>query len=130
MISCGANTPIVGDLQTLSLNRGTTLQLKAQRLDADGNPILTQADELYFVVKKRWTDETPAILIDLSEMTFDEEGYYHFTITPEDTENLAYGRYVWDFTPVEDNNTYRAKPAHGYLVVGNSAGWITNETED
>lgn len=130
MISCGANTPIVGDLQTLSLNRGTTLQLKAQRLDADGNPILTQADELYFVVKKRWTDETPAILIDLSEMTFDEEGYYHFTITPEDTEKLAYGRYVWDFTPVEDNNTYRAKPAHGYLVVGNSAGWIKNETED
>lgn len=129
-MNCGANTPIVGDLQTLSLNRGTTAKFKAQRLDAEGNPILTQAEELYFVVKKRWTDETPAILIDLSKMTFDAEGYYHFTITPEDTENLAYGRYVWDFTPVEDNDAYRAKPAHGYLVIGNSAGWIINETEN
>lgn len=128
-MNCGANTPIVGDLQTLSLNRGTTAKFKAQRLDAEGNPILTQAEELYFVVKKRWTDETPAILIDLSKMTFDAEGNYHFTITPEDTENLPYGRYVWDFTSVEDNDAYRAKPAHGYLVIGNSAGWIINETE-
>lgn len=130
MITCGANTPIVGELQTLSLNRGTTVKYKFQRLDYNGDPILTRAEELYFVVKKRWTDSDAAITKDLSDMTFDEEGYYHFTITPEDTEKMAYGRYVWDVTPVEDNNAYRAKPARGYLVVGNSAGWIINETED
>lgn len=130
MNSCGANTPIVGELQTLSLNRGTTVKYKFQRLDYNGDPILARAEELYFVVKKRWTDSDVAITKDLSDMTFDEEGFYHFTITPEDTENMAYGRYVWDVTPVEDNNAYRAKPARGYLVVGNSAGWIINETED
>lgn len=130
MNSCGANTPIVGELQTLSLNRGTTVKYKFQRLDYNGGPILTRAEELYFIVKKRWTDSEAIITKDLSDMTFDEEGYYHFTITPEDTENMAYGRYVWDVTPVEDNNAYRAKPARGYLVVGNSAGWIINETED
>lgn len=124
------NTPIVGDLQTIAINRGTTLRLKAQRKFIDDTPILSEAQEIYFIVKKRWTDKTALITKDKSDMVFDEEGYYHFTITPQDTENLAYGKYVWDFTPVEDNNAYRAKPAHGYFIVGNSAGWIINETEE
>ena len=129
-MNCPNNTPIVGNLQTISLNRGTTLQLKAQRLDYDDKPILIKAEEIYFIVKKKWTDKTAIITKDLSDMTFDEEGYYHFKINPEDTENLAYGKYVWDFTAIEDNDAYRAKPAHGYFIVGNSAGWIVNETED
>lgn len=129
-MKCVVNTPIIGNLQTIAINRGTSLKLKAQRLDLDNQPILTRAEEIYFVIKKRWTDKTPLILKDLSDMTFDEEGYYHFEIRPEDTENMAYGQYVWDFTAVEANDTYRAKPAHGYFVVGNSAGWIINETED
>lgn len=128
---CPQNTPIVGNLQTLSVNRGTSHKYKAQRKDVDGNPILTIADEIYFIIKKRWTDKTALITKDLSDMTFDEEGYYHFTIEPEDTENLDYGRYVWDFTAIEgDDDEYRAKPAHGIIVVGNSSGWIVNETEE
>lgn len=123
------NTPIVGKLQTLSLNRGTTFKLRGRRIDANGDPILTTPEELYFIVKKRWTDKTALITKTLEDMEFDEEGYYHFTILPEETENLDYGKYVWDFTPVDDNNIYRQKPAHGYLVVGNSSGWIVNETE-
>jgi hypothetical protein len=128
-MNCANNTPIVGNLQTISINRGTTLRLKAQRKDAQGEPILTPAQEIYFIVKKRWTDKVALINKSLDDMVFDQEGYYHFTIYPTDTENLPYGQYVWDFTPVEDNNEYRAKPAHGYFVIGNSAGWIVNETE-
>lgn len=128
-MKCPNNTPIVGGLQTIGINRGTTLKLKAQRLDLDNQPILTQAQEIYFVVKKRWTDKEALIIKDLSDMTFTEDGYYHFTITPTDTENLDYGKYVWDFTPVDDNNNYRFKPAHGYFIVGNSSCWIVNETE-
>lgn len=129
-MKCPNNTPIVGGLQTLGINRGTTLKLKAQRKDLDGQPILTIAEEIYFVVKKRWTDKEPLIIKDLNDMTFDEEGYYHFTIDPTDTENIPYGQYVWDFTPVNDDNAYRFKPAHGYFIIGNSAGWIVNETEE
>lgn len=80
-------------------------------------------------MKKKWSDKTALITKDLSSMTFDEEGYYHFKLMPEDTEGLPYGTYAWDFTAVEGDNTYRAKPAHGYLIIGNSAGWIVNETE-
>lgn len=127
---CPKNTPIVGNLQTIGINRGTSLRLKAQRLDANGDPIMTKAEEIYFIVKKLWSDKTALITKDLSDMTFDNQGYYHFTITPGDTESLAYGQYVWDFTAIEAADTYRAKPAHGYFIVGNSAGWIINETED
>lgn len=123
------NTPIVGKLQTLSLNRGTTFKLRGRRIDANGEPILTTPEEIYFIVKKRWTDKAALITKTLQDMEFDEDGYYHFTILPEETENLDYGKYVWDFTPVDDNNIYRQKPAHGYLVIGNSSGWIVNETE-
>lgn len=129
-MNCVNNTPIVGNLQTIAINRGTSIRLKAQRLDVDGEPILTQAEEIYFIIKKKWTDKTALITKDLSDMTFDSDGFYHFSITPSDTENLSYGRYVWDFTAIEADDTYRAKPAHGFFIVGNSAGWIINETED
>ena len=129
-MNCPNRTPIVGNLQTIGINRGVSIRLKAQRIDGNGQPILTQAEEIYFIVKKRWTDKTALITKDLSNMTFDSEGYYHFTIYPEDTENLDYGQYVWDFTAIEADDTYRAKPAHGFFVIGNSAGWIINETED
>lgn len=128
-MNCPNNTPIIGNLQTIGINRGTSINLKAQRLDINNQPILVEAEEIYFIVKKRWTDKTALIIKDSSNMTFDEDGYYHFTITPTDTENLDYGQYVWDFTAVDANETYRAKPAHGYLTIGNSAGWIINETE-
>ena len=128
-MNCPNNTPIVGGIQTIKMNRGTSLRLRARRIDAGGNPIKQKAEEIYFIVKKRWTDETALITKDLSDMMFDEDGYYHFTILPEETEHLAYGQYAWDFTAIESNDTYRAKPAHGYLIIGNSAGWIINETE-
>ena len=129
-MNCPNNTPIVGNLQTIGINRGTSLRLKAQRKDIGGNPILTEAEEIYFIIKKRWTDKTALITKSLEDMVFDEEGYYHFAIAPTDTENLAYGKYVWDFTAIEENDQYRQKPARGYFIIGNSAGWIINETEE
>lgn len=126
---CPNNTPIVGNLQTIGINRGTSLRLRARRIDYKGDIITEKAEEIYFIVKKRWTDKTALITKDLSDMYFDENSYYHFTITPQDTENLPYGQYVWDFTAIEDNDAYRQKPARGIFIVGNSAGWIINETE-
>ena len=86
-MNCPNNTPIVGNIQLIGINRGTSIKLKAQRLDVDNEPILTKAEEIYFIVKKRWTDKTALITKDLSDMTFDSQGYYHFTIEPSDTEN-------------------------------------------
>ena len=52
-MDCYNNTPIVGELQTLSLNRGTYVGYKAQRLNMDGTPITVKADAVFFVVKKQ-----------------------------------------------------------------------------
>lgn len=128
-MNCSQSVPIVGNLQQLSLNRGTTRYYRARRINYSGNPILAKASGVYFVIKKSWRDETPLIKKTIDDMTFDEEGYYHFEINPKDTENIPYGEYVWDFTATNDNDTYRAKPAHGIFIIGNSAGWITNEEE-
>lgn len=117
--------PIIGELQTIALNRGTTLELSATRKNGQGT-IIEEAEEVYFVVKKRWSDKEGLIVKSLKDMEF-RDGKYTFILYPEDTENLPYGQYVWDFTIVDDNNEYRVKPAHGYLIVGNSAGWISNE---
>lgn len=125
-----SNVPIVGELQTLSLNRGTTLLLKARRIDLDGEPILDVAEQVYFTIKNMWRDTNYRIRKSLGDgMTFDEEGWYHIRITPEDTEDLPYGNYVWDFTVLNDNGGYREKPARGFLVVGNSSGWIVNQED-
>ena len=126
-MNCSNQTPVVGELQTLSINRGTSIGYKTQRKNQDGSPILEEADAVYFIVKKKWTDDKALITKTIDDMTFDEQGYYHFTITPQDTEKLAYGTYVWDFTAVYGDDVYRAKPAHGQFIIGNSAGWIINE---
>lgn len=118
-------TPIVGNLQTIKLNRGTTLNLSATRLDEDGAVISTKATTALFCVKNDWSDEQALITKTLDDMTF-ENGAYKFGLTVEDTELLPYGRYVWDLT-FTDGEDYRAKPAHGYLIIGNSAGWVANE---
>lgn len=44
-MNCPNTLPIVGNLQTIGINRGTSIRLKAQRLDANGNPILVKAEE-------------------------------------------------------------------------------------
>lgn len=129
-MNCRQIVPVVGNTQTIAINRGTSLKLKAQRKDYNNNPITIEAEGVYFVIKKCWKDKEALVKIDKSQMTFDEQGYYHFTILPEMTENLDYGKYVWDFTATEDSGNYRAKPSRGYFVIGNSACWIVNESEE
>lgn len=129
-MNCTQSVPIVGNLQQLSLNRGTTRYYRARRINYSGDPILTKAKGVYFIVKKSWKDETALITKTINDMTFDEQGYYHFSITPDDTEKIPYGTYVWDFTAVGNGEQYRAKPAHGVFIIGNSAGWIVNEDEE
>lgn len=118
-------TPIVGNLQTIKLNRGTTLNLSATRKDENGGIITAEAPEALFVVKNDWTDEQALITKTQDDMTF-SNGTYSFGLTVADTESLPYGQYVWDLT-FTDGEDYRAKPAHGYLIVGNSAGWVANQ---
>ena len=73
-MNCPNTLPIVGNLQTIGINRGTSIRLKAQRLDANGNPILVKAEEIYFIVKKKWTDSAALITKDLSNRPLTKKG--------------------------------------------------------
>lgn len=79
----------------ISMVRGDTAKFNFQRLDANGNPITTIADELYFTVKKSPRDTNYAFQIRLDDMQFDNDGTYHFTIEPEDTNDMDFTQNHW-----------------------------------
>ena len=83
--------------------RGDTKKYNFQRINFDGNPILQKADKIYFTVKKKFTDSKFVIQKTIDDMTFDEEGIYHFTIESKDTDKLSYGTYVFDIEVIDKN---------------------------
>lgn len=88
----------------MELIRGDTGKYKFRRRNTDGNIIGTIADEIYFTIKKDSYTEEYVLQKTLEDMTFDEDYYYHFTIFPEDTDNLDYGTYRYDIEVVQDGN--------------------------
>lgn len=88
----------------MKIIRGDTKKCKFQRKDAEGHAILTIADKIYFTVKKNNTTLEPIFQKTIDDMTFDESGYYHFTIEPEDTNNLDYGNYYYDIERIYEGD--------------------------
>lgn len=109
----------------LELTRGDTGLFSFQRLDDNGDPILTQANEVYFTVKRRYTDKAFLVQKTLADMTFDGTGVYHFTLEPEDTEGLPYGVYVFDVEVIVED--YKQTIAKGELNITAEATWKVNE---
>ena len=82
--------------------RGDTRAYNFQRLSASNNIIKTLPDALYFTVKKSPRDRNFVLQKRLDDMSFDSEtGTYTFIITPDDTNNLAYGDYVFDIEVID-----------------------------
>lgn len=88
----------------LNIIRGDTKYYKFKRINKlDGNIITTIPDKMCFTVKFDYNVEDVLIQKTLdNEIKFDEENsYYYFTILPEDTNNLPYGKYVYDIEITE-----------------------------
>ena len=83
-------------MNNLILMRGDTHNLKFQRLDNEGNPILSKAEKIYFTVKIRPYASDFVLQKTIENMTFDSNGFYHFTIEPSDTDSLEPWTYVYD----------------------------------
>lgn len=88
----------------MELIRGDTGKYKFRRRNADGNIIGTKADAIYFTIKKDAYTDDFVLQKTLEDMEFDEDYYYHFTIAPEDTDDLDYGTYRYDIEVVQDGN--------------------------
>lgn len=82
----------------MEFTRGDTYKFKFQRLDKDNQPIMTKADKMWFTVKDNYY--TNNILfqktLENNTITFTDDGYYHITINPEDTNNLEFRDYYFD----------------------------------
>ena len=109
----------------MKITRGDTGAYKFQRLDKSGNAITTTPTALYFTVKKTYSQSTFAFQKSLSDMTIDENGFWHFKIQPEDTDTLEYGTYVYDIEVTDGD--YVQTIAKGDLDICEEATWYANK---
>lgn len=108
----------------MELTRGDTGQYKFKRLDAQGHAITNTPDSLDFTVKNSFSDSDIVFQKKLADMTMDEDGTWHFTIDPADTEKLPVGNYVFDIEVKQDN--YVQTIAKGTLKLTSEATWYNN----
>lgn len=107
------------------LTRGDTGAFKFQRLNADGEPITSTPDAMYFTVKKSFSNNTYVLQKTLADMTLGEDNYWHFALEPSDTASLSYGPYVYDIEVT--SGEYVQTIAKGKLTLEEEATWITNK---
>ena len=102
-------------MDNLILMRGDTHNFKFQRLDNNGNPILSPAEKVYFTMKNSTGTIEPVLQKTIEEMTFDENGFYHFTIEPDDTNNLDPRAFVYDVEVI--NGDYKQTISKGSVTI-------------
>lgn len=114
----------------LSMHRGDTARFYFQRLDAEGNVITTKADELYFTVKSSTQNTNYEFQIRIDDMEFDEEdGTYHFTVQPEDTNGLNFTRMHYYDVEVIDSGV-KTTIALGEFHLKPEVTWAVNEGDE
>ena len=89
-------------------------------------PDTTAFDEVYFTVKKRFTDREPMFQKTLENggISSDGNGHYTLFIRPADTDGLGFGEYVFDFEFVKD---YYKRTFKGKLILTEEATHVNNE---
>lgn len=109
----------------MNIVRGDTGAFKFQRLNADGEPITSTPDAMYFTVKKTFSTNTYVLQKTLSDMTLGEDDCWHFVLEPNDTASLGYGTYVYDIEVT--TGEYVQTIAKGKLMLEEEATWKTNK---
>lgn len=109
----------------MQIIRGDTKAFKFQIIDANGDPITTEMDSVYFTVKKNFTNKNAIFQIKKADMTFDEDGYYHAVIQPENTNGLDYGNYVFDIEYIKDG--VKKTPLVDKFIINHEVTFPVNE---
>ena len=90
----------------IEMPRGDLRQIAFTVHSADSeNSIVTDFDEIYFTVKKNYTDKVFLFQKKLTtgDIELTESGDFQFTIQPEDTDKMAFGQYVFDVEVIRGN---------------------------
>lgn len=113
----------------IEMVRGDYKKIKFQ-IKSNGNVIYDDFDDIYITFKKSYTS-TEALfqkLFSRGDILKDSESYYHFIITPDDTNNLKIGTYVFDIQVFRKEEKIK-KTVLGQLVISNEVTFSYNEKE-
>lgn len=105
-------------VQHIEIVRGTTLPMELEVTDENGGAyILGSGEKIIFGVKKKATDAEAIFIKEAA--AGGTAGQYTITIDPEDTQDLAPGRYCYD-VGVGTGSGYRniIKPS-GFIILAN-----------
>ena len=72
----------------ISMIRGDTTPLMFQRKDNNGDVIKLRADKIYFTVKKSDLPDEVLFQKTIDDMTFDEDGTYHYFSNETDANDI------------------------------------------
>lgn len=107
--------------------RGDTCPITFSITDSQDN-ILDDLEgaNIYFTVKVSYSEPSFLIQKTYNGGTITKDGdNYSLTILPTDTENLEYGRYVYDICVVSQD--LKATIVRGTITLGNEATFAINE---
>ena len=110
----------------MEIRRGDTKSFRFQR-KSNGQPITEIAEKIYFTVKKSSSRQEVLFQKTIDDMDFDENYFYHFTIYPEDTNNLKYDdNYKYDIE-VKIGDNYVKTIALGQFELKEEVTFARNE---
>lgn len=115
----------------MRMTRGDSEKWKFQRTDIDGNVITSTPFALFFTVKNSFNDKDFVLQKRLGDgIVFDGE-YYYLSLSPSDTEGLAYGTYVFDIEVIQDaEQTYKKTIKKGQFILQGESTWAVNEESE
>lgn len=112
----------------LNIIRGDTKYFKFQRKKKhDGSVITDLPDKLYFTIKYDYNVEDIILQKTLNDgIEYNaEDNYYYITIKPEDTNELPYGKVVYDIEVIK--NGVKQTIAIGNIEIAEEVTYASNE---
>lgn len=122
-MTCANSSPALN--QTKYMVRGDSKAYKFQRKDREGNILTDTPTTLFFTVKTSFKTQEYVLQKNLENMFITQDGYWHFVLNPEDTENLPYGKYCWDIQVVQDG--FKTTISRGHIFLTDESTWKENE---
>lgn len=103
--------------QRIEIVRGTTNTVNIAVRDSDGNAYMLESGEvIVFGVKKHYKDEECLILKTVTSL---RNGVAEIGIAPDDTADLACGRYAYDVGLKSGANYYNVIVADDFVILPN-----------
>lgn len=91
--------------QYITMIKGDTLAFGVEIFDQFG--VYMDIDEAYFTCKKSYSDNVPTFQKSMNNgISKDDTGRYRVRVAPDDTKNIEYGRYFYDFQVRKDEDVF------------------------